>query len=288
MIDGTYELFRHFFAVPPSSDRNGNEIGAIRGVLNSVLSMLAAGATHLGVATDHVIESFRNDLYPEYKTGAGIDPSLFSQFVPLENALRAMGVVVWPMIEQEADDAMAAAAQRASEDSRVTRVLICTPDKDLAQCVVANRIVQLDRRKREIRDADAVRAKFGIAPESIPDYLALVGDGADGFPGLPGWGAKSAAKVLARYPHLEDIPKKARDWEMSVRGADKLVAILVRQWDDGMLFRRLATLRTDAEVFDTVDDLVWAGPRPEFEPLCNSMRATDLLERAKRLQNQNL
>jgi 5'-3' exonuclease len=288
LIDGTYELFRHFFAVPSSSDRNGNEVGAVRGVLNSVLSMLAAGTTHLGVATDHVIESFRNDLYPGYKTGAGIDPALFSQFVPFENALRAMGVVVWPMIEQEADDAMAAAAQRASEDSRVTRVLICTPDKDLAQCVVENRIVQLDRRKREIRDADAVRAKFGIAPESIPDYLALVGDAADGFPGLPGWGAKSAAKVLARYPHLEDIPKNARDWEMSVRGADKLAAILVGQWDDGMLFRRLATLRTDAEVFDTVDDLVWAGPRPEFEPLCNSMRATDLLEKAKRLQNQNL
>ncbi len=288
MIDGTYELFRHFFAVPSSSDENGNEIGAIRGVLNSLLGMLAAGATHIGVATDHVIESFRNDLYPGYKTGAGIDPALFSQFVPLENALRAMGVVVWAMVEQEADDAMATAARRASEDTRVTRVLICTPDKDLAQCVVGDRIVQFDRRKREVRDEGGVRSKFGIFPESIPDYLALVGDAADGFPGLPGWGAKSAAKVLARYPHLENIPKNAQDWDVSVRSANKLAAALANQWDDGMLFRRLATLRTDAEVFETVDALVWAGPRPEFEPLCKSMHVTEMWERANGLQSQNL
>lgn len=288
LIDGTYELFRHFFAVGPSFDQNGNEIGAVRGVLNSLLGMIAAGATHIGVATDHVIESFRNDLYPGYKTGAGIDPALLSQFVPLEKALRTMGVVVWAMVEQEADDAMAAAARRASADTRVTRVLICTPDKDLAQSVVGTRIVQLDRRRREIRDAEGVRTKFGISPESIPDYLALVGDAADGFPGLPGWGAKSAAKVLARYPHLEDIPKNAHDWDVSVRGANKLAAALSNQWDDGLLFRRLATLRTDAEVFDTVDALLWAGPRPEFEPLCRSMRATEMWKRAKGLQSQNI
>ena len=227
LIDGTYELFRHFFALPSSSDEGGNEIGAIRGVLNSLLGMLETGATHIGVATDHVIESFRNDLYPGYKTGIGIDPALFSQFIPLENALRAMGVVVWPMVEQEADDAMAAAARRASGDDRVTRVLICTPDKDLAQCVVGDRIVQFDRRKQEIRNEEGIRAKFGVSPESIPDYLALVGDTADGFPGLPGWGAKSAAAVLAQYPHLEDVPKYAREWDVSVRSADKLAKTLV-------------------------------------------------------------
>ena len=196
LIDGTYELFRHFFALPSSSDEGGNEIGAIRGVLNSLLGMLETGATHIGVATDHVIESFRNDLYPGYKTGIGIDPALFSQFIPLENALRAMGVVVWPMVEQEADDAMAAAARRASGDDRVTRVLICTPDKDLAQCVVGDRIVQFDRRKQEIRNEEGIRAKFGVSPESIPDYLALIGDTADGFPGLPGWGPNPRQQCL--------------------------------------------------------------------------------------------
>ena len=285
LIDGTYELFRHFFALPSSSDEGGNEIGAIRGVLNSLLGMLETGATHIGVATDHVIESFRNDLYPGYKTGIGIDPALFSQFIPLENALRAMGVVVWPMVEQEADDAMAAAARRASADDRVTRVLICTPDKDLAQCVVGDRIVQFDRRKQEIRNEEGIRAKFGVSPESIPDYLALVGDMADGFPGLPGWGAKSAAAVLAQYPHLEDVPKYAQEWDVSVRSADKLAKTLVSHWDDGLLFRRLATLRTDATVFDTVDALAWTGPRPEFKALCASMRAAYLWERAKGLES---
>jgi 5'-3' exonuclease len=284
LIDGTYELFRHFFALPSSSDESGNEIGAIRGVLNSLLNMLEVGATHIGVATDHVIESFRNDLYPGYKTGAGIDPALFSQFVPLENALRAMGLVVWPMVEQEADDAMAGAARSASEDTRVTRVLICTPDKDLAQCVVGDRIVQFDRRKQEIRNEEGIREKFGISPESIPDYLALVGDAADGFPGLPGWGAKSTATVLARYLHIEAIPRNAHEWDVSVRRADKLVKTLVDQWGDVLLFRQLATLRTDATVFHTVDALAWKGPRPEFEHLCTSMRATHLWERAKGLE----
>ena len=286
LIDGTYELFRHFFAVPSSSDEGGNEIGALRGVLTSLLGMLEAGATHMGVATDHVIESFRNDLYPGYKTGAGIDPALFSQFVPIENALRAMGVVVWPMVEQEADDALAGAARRASEDTRVRRVLICTPDKDLAQCVAGDRIVQLDRRKQEIRDEKGVWLKFGVAPSSIPDYLALVGDSADGFPGLPGWGAKSAATILARYPHMEDIPKNPEDWDVSVRSARKLASILANQWNDAMLFRQLATLRTGAAVFDTVDALVWQGPLPEFKPLCTSMRATGLWERAKKLERE--
>ncbi len=282
LIDGTYELFRHFFAVPPSSDDTGNEVGALRSVLASLVGMLEAGVTHMGVATDQVIESFRNDLYPGYKTGAGIDPSLFSQFVPLENALRAMGIVVWPMVEQEADDALAAAARRASEDNRVSRVLMCTPDKDLAQCVVGERIVQFDRRKQEIRDEQGVWSKFGVSPESIPDYLALVGDVADGFPGLPGWGAKSAATVLARYGHIEDIPQNAEAWDVSVRSAGKLAMILADQWEEALLFQRLATLRTDAPVFDTVDTLMWKGPRPEFEGLCTSIRATNLWDRANR------
>ena len=283
LIDGTYELFRHFFAVPSSLDESGNEIGALRGVLGSVAGMLESGATHIGVATDHVIESFRNDLYHGYKTGDGIDASLLSQFVPLEDALRAMGLVVWPMVEQEADDALAAAANAASQDPRVTRVLVCTPDKDLAQCVTGTRIVQLDRRTNEVRDEAGVKAKFGAEPASIPDYLALVGDAADGFPGLPGWGAKSTGKILDRYLHLEGIPKNAREWDVSVRSGPKLATVLADQWDDAILFRHLATLRVDAEVFDTVDTLAWKGPRPEFESLCASIGARRLWERVDRL-----
>ena len=282
VVDGTYELFRHFFAVPSSTDSAGNEIGAVRGVVGSILSMIEAGATHVGVATDHVIESFRNDLYAGYKTSEGVDRALLSQFLPLEDALEALGVVIWPMVEQEADDAMAAAAVRAAGDARVDRILICTPDKDLAQCVIGDRVVQLDRRKQLIRDETGVWRRFGVAPKSIPDFLGLVGDTADGFPGLPGWGAKSAATVLARYAHLEDVPQRLEDWEVSVRGGAALVHTLREQWEDALLFRDLATLRTDAPVFESIDELDWKGPRPEFESLCASMNAVGLWQRAMR------
>jgi 5'-3' exonuclease len=280
LIDGTYELFRHFFAVPPASDVSGQEIGAVRGVLHSVLSMIERGATHIGVATDHVVESFRNDLYPGYKTSEGVPPELLSQFPILEEALEAMGVVVWAMVEYEADDALAAAAAKAATDDRVRQVIICTPDKDLSQCVVGTRVVQLDRRHEVIRDEAGVEAKFGVMPESIPDYLAVVGDSADGFPGVPGWGQKSAALVLSRYPHLEDIPKDFRDWPPSIRSAQRLSESLFSSWNDALLFRILATLRLDVPVFDTVDELRWKGPRESFEEQCHRMKSPDLLNRA--------
>ena len=218
LVDGTYELFRHFFAVPSTKDANGQEIGAVRGVLTSVLSMIEKGATHLGVATDHVVESFRNDLYPGYKTSEGVAPELLSQFPILEEALAAMGVVVWPMVEFEADDALASAAAKAAQDGRVGQVFICTPDKDLGQCVVGTRVVQMDRRKELVRDEAGVVAKFGVNPQSIPDYLAVVGDNADGFPGVAGWGQKAAALALSQYPHLEDIPKDFQSGIPPLRG----------------------------------------------------------------------
>jgi len=283
LVDGTYELFRHYFAVPSALDTEGKEMGAVRGVLGSVLGMLVEGATHVGVATDHVVESFRNDLWPGYKTGEGIDPDLFSQFHPLENALRALGVVVWPTADLEADDALASAAAVAARDERVEQVLLCTPDKDLSQCVVGDRIVQLDRRKREIRNEAGVIEKFGVAPASIPDYLALVGDSADGFPGLPGFGAKTASRVLARYPKLEDIPRSGAAWEVPVRGADRLAATLVERWDDALLFRTLATLRVDTSLLASVDDLRWDGPGAEFPAVCERLRVPVLAERATRL-----
>ena len=279
LIDGTYELFRHFFAVPAAPDVNGQEIGAVRGVLTSVLSMIERGATHLGVATDHVVESFRNDLYPGYKTSEGVEPELLSQFPVLEEALAAMGVVVWPMVEFEADDALASAAVKAAKDDRVQQVLICTPDKDLSQCVVGTRVVQLDRRHDSLRDEAGVVAKFGVSPQSIPDFLAVVGDSADGFPGVPGWGLKGAALVLSQYPHLEDIPKDWREWHPSIRKARVLSESLFGAWNDALLFRTLATLRLDVDVFDTIDDLGWQGPRAEFEEWCRRMKAPDLLRR---------
>jgi len=267
LIDGTYELFRHFFAVPSLKDAKGREIGAVRGVVNSVRGMIDHGTTHLGVATDRVIESFRNDLYPGYKTGEGIPAELYSQFPILEDALEAMGVVVWPMVEFEADDALASAAVKAAQDPQVDRILICTPDKDLSQCVSDTRIVQVHRRTQVILDEAAVVAKFGVSPKSIPDYLAVVGDSADGFPGVPGWGKKAAASTLSVYPHLEDIPKDWREWVPSIRNAQSLAKALFASWDDALLFRTLATLRTDVPVFNTVADLRWAGPRPDFEEL---------------------
>lgn len=281
LIDGTYELFRHFFAVPPVADVNGQEIGAVRGVLHSVLSMIERGATHIGVATDHVVESFRNELYPGYKTSEGVAPELLSQFPILEEALEAMGVVVWPMVYFEADDALAAAAAKSAHDDRVGKIIICTPDKDLSQCVVGARVVQLDRRRDALRDEAGVIAKFGVMPESIPDYLAVVGDSADGFPGVPGWGQKSAALVLSRYPHLEDIPKVFRHWHPSIRSAERLSVSLFSSWSDALLFRTLATLRLDVPVFDTVDDLRWNGPRESFEEACRRMKSPDLLSRAR-------
>jgi 5'-3' exonuclease len=282
LVDGTYELFRHFFAVPAAADVNGQEIGAVRGVLTSVLSMIERGATHVGVATDHVVESFRNDLYPGYKTSEGVPPELLSQFPVLEEALQAMGIVVWPMIEFEADDALASAAAKAARDERVERVLICTPDKDLSQCVVGTRVVQLDRRRDVLRDEAGVVAKFGVGPQSIPDYLAVVGDSADGFPGLPGWGAKAAALVLSQYLHLEDIPKDWRAWHPSIRRARALSESLSKGWDDALLFRKLATLRRDVPVFDTVEDLRWKGPRLNFEKLCQRMKSPDFAGRVTR------
>jgi 5'-3' exonuclease len=280
LIDGTYELFRHFYAVPSSKDANGQEVAAVRGVLTSVLSMFERGATHLGVATDHVVESFRNDLYPGYKTSEGVPQELLSQFPILEETLGAMGVVVWPMVYFEADDALASAASNASKDGCVNQVLICTPDKDLSQCVVGTRVVQLDRRRDLLRDEAGVVAKFGVKPESMPDYLAVVGDSADGFPGLAGWGAKAAALTLSQYPHLEKIPEDWRAWHPSIRKARLLSESLFKQWDDALLFRTLATLRLDVAVFDTVADLRWNGPRSNFEEYCQRMKSPDLLRRA--------
>jgi 5'-3' exonuclease len=286
LIDGTYELFRHFFAVPAAADVNGQEIGAVRGVLTSVLSMIEGGATHLGVATDHVVESFRNDLYPGYKTSEGVEPELLSQFPVLEEALEAMGVVVWPMVYFEADDALASAAGKAAKDDRVKQVFICTPDKDLSQCVVSTRVVQLDRRQNIVRDEAGVVEKFGVRPESIPDYLAVVGDSADGFPGVRGWGAKAAAAVLSQYPHLEGIPKDWTEWQPSIRKARALSESLFSAWDDALLFRTLATLRLDVPVFDTVEDLRWKGPRDNFEEYCRRMKAQGLLSRVKAVRSK--
>jgi 5'-3' exonuclease len=284
LVDGTYELFRYFLSPAAAFERTApEELRAVRGVVTSMLGMLEGGATHLGVATDHVIESFRNELWPGYKTGEGIDPVLYSQFEPLEDALRAFGVVVWAMVEFEADDALAAAASMAAADSRVEQVIVCTPDKDLAQCVWDDRVVQLDRRTREIRNASGVQQKFGVAPESIPDWLALVGDNADGFPGLPGWGARSAATVLARYRHLEDIPKQAAQWDVSMRGAERLATTLTQQWERALLFRRLATLRPDAPIGVDVDGLHWKGPRADFADWAERFGAAALYERAVKL-----
>jgi 5'-3' exonuclease len=280
LIDGTYELFRYFFAVPPAKDLNGREVGAVRGVLGSVLSMIEQGATHLGVATDHVVESFRNDLYFGYKTSEGVDPQLLSQFPILEVALQSMGVMVWPMVEFEADDALASAAAKAAKDDRVKQVLICTPDKDLSQSVVGTRVVQLDRRREITRDEAGVVEKFGVKPQSIPDYLAVVGDSADGFPGIKGWGEKAAGGVLSFYPHLENIPKNWQEWDPAIKRARALAESLFGDWDNALLFRKLATLRMDVPVFETLEDLRWKGPRADFEEYCRQLNSSTLFKRA--------
>jgi 5'-3' exonuclease len=264
LIDGTYELFRHYYGLSRAKGAKAGRFGAVGGVLNTVLHMIADGATHVGVATDHVIESFRNELWEGYKTGEGIDPALFAQFWPLENALRAMGVAVWAMVDLEADDALASAAAIASRDSRVQKICIWTPDKDLAQCVRGDRVVQVDRRSNTIRDADGVRAKFGVDPEFIPDYLALVGDAADGYPGVKGIGAKGASSLIARYGKLEDFPPE----------------VLGQQHARALLFKNLATLRTDAGLFENVDELQWHGPTSEFASLCETRGFPDVHARA--------
>jgi 5'-3' exonuclease len=283
LVDGTYELFRHFFGVPPHRNAAGQEVAAVRGVLGSVLQLLSEGATHVGVATDHVIESFRNDLWPGYKTGAGVDPDLRSQFGPLEDALAAMGVVVWAMVDDEADDALASAAAVADDDPRVEQVVICTPDKDLGQCVRGSRVVQMDRRKQVVIDESGVMTKFGVPPVSIPDYLALVGDSADGFPGIAGWGAKSAATVLARWERIEDIPVSTAEWDVTVRGAPKLSTALRDDYDHALLFKHLATLRVDRSLVGSVDGLAWNGPTPDFARVCSELDAETLARRTEAL-----
>ena len=273
LVDGTYELFRHYYALPSARDTDGREVAAVRGVLASVLGMIKGGATHIAVATDHVIESFRNELWPDYKTGEGIEPDLLAQFQLLEEVLSAAGIAVWPMVEFEADDALASAAVAAARDVRVQQVIICTPDKDLAQCVRGTRIVQLNRRTRVTLDEAGVIQKFGVSPESIPDYLALVGDAADGYPGLPGWGAKSSAAVLAKFVHLESIPLDCRQWRVNAANASALAGTLARERERALLFRTLATLRTDIALFDDVDKLRWSGPTPAFAALAARLDA---------------
>lgn len=287
LIDGTYELFRHFFGAPSHVNSSGLEVAATRGVLASLLGLVDEGATHIGVATDHVIESFRNDMWPGYKTGAGVDPTLLGQFNLLEEALEAMGMVVWPMVELEADDALASAAAVAAAEPDVDQVAICTPDKDLGQCVVNGRVVQVDRRKKLVIDEEGVRAKFGVNPASIPDWLALVGDSADGFPGIRGWGAKTAATVLALYGHLEDIPDAPGQWDVPVRGAASLAATLSASRDLAMLFRDLATLRREPAVMTSSANLRWAGPTPDFAALCLTvLDAPGLLSKAEQLASR--
>jgi 5'-3' exonuclease len=273
LIDGTYELFRHYYALPSARDQDGFEVGAVRGVLASVLSMIKDGATHIAVATDHVIESFRNGLWPGYKTGEGVDPALLAQFSFLEEVLSAAGIVVWPMVEFEADDALASAATAAARDVGVEQVVICTPDKDLAQCVQGTHVVQLNRRNRVVVDEPGVIKKFGVGPRSIPDYLALVGDSADGYPGLPGWGAKSSAAVLGKYSHLESIPRDWREWHVDAKNASALAHTLFSEHDRALLFRKLATLQTDIALFDNVEQLRWTGPTPAFAALAARLDA---------------
>lgn len=284
LLDGTYELFRHFFAIPPRQAPDGREVAAVWGVMQSILGLLREpGVTHLAVATDHVIESFRNDLFAGYKTGDGIPPDLWSQFPLLEEAVEALGVMLYPMVELEADDALATAAARLSEDERVSQVRILSPDKDLAQCVMGSRVVCVDRRSGRVLDDAGVRAKFGIEPRSIPDYLALVGDDADGIPGIPGWGAVSASTILARYVHLEAVPRLHAAWDVKVRGALRLGTALHERWDDALLYRRLATLRTDGEIPCRLEDLRWDGaPRDRFFDFCRRNGFGDLADRSPR------
>jgi 5'-3' exonuclease len=284
LVDGTYELFRAYYGVPPAHDAAGRPVGAVRGILATLLSLLREpGVTHVACAFDHVIESFRNQLFDGYKTGEGIDPELLAQFEPAERAAAALGIVVWPMVEFETDDALATAAFKWRDDPGVEQVVICSPDKDLSQCVVGSRVICRDRLRRADRDEAGVVAKFGVVPASLPDWLALVGDAADGIPGIPGWGEKSAGAVLARYGRLEAIPDDAAAWDVAVRGRDRLAASLRGRREDAALYRQLATLRTDVPLAETLEDLEWRGARrSELEPLCREIGARDLLARVLR------
>ncbi|MBL8727736.1 MAG: flap endonuclease [Planctomycetes bacterium] len=280
LIDGTYELYRSFFGAPSASAPDGREVGAVRGLLASFVALLREpDVTHVAVAFDTVIESFRNELFDGYKTGAGIEPELWAQFPLAERAARALGIPVWSMVEFEADDALASAAVHYGADARVERVLLCTPDKDLAQMVQGERIVQLDRRQKVVVDEAGVRTKFGVDPASIPDLLALVGDDQDGIPGVPKWGMKSAATVLAHYRHLEAIPARAADWQVQVRGADALADSLTAHREHAALYKRLATLRTDVPFVETLDDLRWRGAGPGLPAFCADLGYERLLER---------
>jgi len=281
LIDGTYELFRHFYGARRANSGADTRFGGVRGVLHGVLAMFETGGTHVGVATDHIIESFRNRLWPGYKTGFGIDPVLWSQFHPLEDGLAAMGVVVWPMVELEADDALASAAWLARSNTQVEKICIWTPDKDLAQCVVESRVVQIDGRRRVIRDQAGVQTKFGVLPTSIPDYLALVGDSADGYPGISGFGAKSAAAILRRFGRIEEIPGDPAEWRGGLLNGGTLARRLSEQRDLALLFKKLATLRVDAPLFDSVDQLRWQGPTPSFAKFAESIEAPELILRAE-------
>ncbi|HEY2429345.1 MAG TPA: 5'-3' exonuclease H3TH domain-containing protein [Acidimicrobiales bacterium] len=279
LVDGTYELFRHYYGIPAEA-RSGSELGGVRGVVDSLLYVLAEGATHIGVACDHVIESFRNELWPGYKSSAGMEPAILAQFEPLEEALTALGVRVWSMVELEADDALASAAAVAADDPAVGQVLIMTPDKDLAQCVRDNRVVQVDRRHRVTMDEAGVVAKYGVPPASIPDWLALVGDSADGFPGLPGWGAKTAATVLSAHGHVRDIPDAPGQWRVTVRGAPKLAMVLAQGREAAELFLDLATLRVDRSLLGSVAELEWRGPTEAFPAMAARLGAPQMAERA--------
>ncbi|HVM68088.1 MAG TPA: 5'-3' exonuclease H3TH domain-containing protein [Acidimicrobiales bacterium] len=282
LVDGTYELFRHFYGMP-EENRQRSRLGAVRGVIETLLGLLGEGVTHLGVATDHVIESFRNDLWPSYKSSEGMDPQILAQFAPLEEAITALGVHLWAMTDLEADDAIASAAAVAADDPAVERVVIVSPDKDLAQCVRGTRVVQVDRRQGKVFDDAGVVAKFGVPPESVPDWLALVGDSADGYPGLPGWGAKSTAAVLATYGHLADIPDAPGKWEVTVRGAPKLAMTLSRGREAAELFLDLATLRVDRSLLPSVAVLQWQGPTDAFGLMAERLGAPHLLARARAL-----
>jgi 5'-3' exonuclease len=286
LVDGTYELFRYHHALPSHITDDGREVAATRGVLGSMVMLLEQGATHVGIATDHVIESFRNDLWPGYKSSAGMPPELMSQFTVLEDVLAAAGFTVFAMVEYEADDAMASAAAVAAADENVARVIICTPDKDLAQCVVDDRVVQMDRRKGAVIGAEGVVEKFGVKPASIPDYLALVGDSADGFPGLPGWGAKSASKVLGHFDHLEGIPAAATDWNLDVRGGAKLAMTLQNEMELAVLFRRIATLERDAPTISEVDELRWTGPTDDLDAALDRIDGENLRSRIDALADE--
>ncbi len=281
VVDGTYELFRHYYAVPPRQNSDGQEIAATTGVLRHLLNIVADGATHIGIAVDTVVESFRNELYPLYKNGEGMDPDIKSQFPILEEGIETLGMKLCRMVNYEADDGMASMAKVAAADPDVERVMLNTPDKDLAQCVVRGRVLQVDRRNNKVLDHDDVIEKHGVPPESIPDYLALTGDTADGFPGLKGWGKKSASTVLARYGTIDKIPLHAGQWDVTVRSSTRLAETLAENMEDAKLFKKLATLVADTPTIDSVSELEWQGPTKDFEAFCTFLGSKSLYERAQ-------